>query len=387
MMGIPLRTALILSNIFIFTCAAVYAYYKLDTILATSKLPEWLRRQFALALVFFLMYMALMPFYPGVMPCFYLSEFFLAGYYHVMRSGGQVLLPVFLVLNIQRALELRNIPLAKQHVIIIGAIFICFVSSTVSMRVWIGNVRGNAFTWSFLFSLFISAMISVLYLSISYTKLAVKRKQFEKELEISKLNELKTRAELETLQAKINPHFLYNTLNSIAELSVSQGQKAREMTIALADLFRYSLNKRSETDITIEQEIEMVENYLLIEKIRFEDKLAVEIDIEPSLRLHSIPKFILQPIVENAIKHGVKDANIQRVIKIIISGDSRQLQIIVRDNGGPFHENINMGYGLKNLSDKMTWAYHGSHHIFYENAPFKQLVIAITNPLKYAAAV
>ena len=96
--------------------------------------------------------------------------------------------------------------------------------------------------------LLIAGLISAMYLNISYATAAHKRARMEKELEISKLGALKTKAELEALQAKINPHFLYNTLNSIAELSVHQGMKARvKMTIALAELFRYSLNKQNET--------------------------------------------------------------------------------------------------------------------------------------------
>lgn len=387
MMSVPLRTALTLSNIFVFTCAAVFLYYKLDSIKLSRRLPEWVQKQLALSLVFLCIYMTLMPFYPGVRPCYTVADFFGCVLLHFERSVVLVFLPGLIILNIRRWLEIRNVSLVNQHVTIIGAIFIMLTAINVFMRVYIGNVQGVALAWSFLFSMFISAMLSVLYLTLTHAKLAAKRKQFEKELQISRLNELKSKAELEALQAKINPHFLYNTLNSIAELSVSQGVKAREMTIALADLFRYSLNKRSESEVTIEEEIEMVENYLLIEKIRFEDKLAVEIIVAADVRQLIIPKFILQPIVENAIKHGIKDPDIKRVIRIIIGGDNQMLNVSVSDNGAPFPENIQMGYGLKNMTDKMAWLYPGRHTIFFENSPLKQVLISVTNPLKNAAVI
>lgn len=387
MMGIPFRTALTLANIFVFTCAGVYLYYWGESLFANKTWAPSVKKQIMLALILFCFYMALMPFYPGTQICYYVSDFFDAILQHFFRSAGFLFLPLAIILYIKRTIEIKNVPPVKQQVIIIASIFIFLISTHVAMRLLIGDIKGNALIWTFLFSLFISAMLSMIYLTITYTQLALKRKQFEKELEISRLNELKTKAELEALQAKINPHFLYNTLNSIAELSVSQGLKARNMTIALADLFRYSLNKRSEAEITIEQEIEMVENYLLIEKIRFEDKLDVVFDIDDSARLLLIPKFILQPLVENAIKHGTRDPDVKRAIQVTIRADAKTLDITIGDNGGPFPENIQMGYGLKNMSDKMTWLYPGNHTIYFENLPRKQVVISITNPLKNGAVI
>jgi two-component system, LytTR family, sensor kinase len=386
-MSDPVRTILILSNMLLFTCAGALLFYRLDTLFRSRGWPSDRKKFFGLSLLFFCFYMALMPFYPSTRAMYTASDFFVDEYEHILRSVVFVFLPVFIIRQIQRFLETRNVPLAKQQVIIICSIFLCLVSINVTMRLLIGVLLRYSLMWSFVFSLFMSAMISVFYLTIQHSQLAMRRRQFEKELEISRLNELRTRAELEALQAKINPHFLYNTLNSIAELSVSQGLKARKMTMALADLFRYSLNKQNETEITIEQEMEMVENYLLIEKIRFEDKLDVEIEIQKETRPLKIPQFILQPIVENAVKHGIRDPDLRRDIKIIVSGDTRKFKIIVRDNGEPFPENIQMGYGLKNISDKMAWYYPSSHSIFFENSPFKQVVISITNPLNNGRVV
>jgi LytS/YehU family sensor histidine kinase len=147
------------------------------------------------------------------------------------------------------------------------------------------------------------------------------------------------------------------------------------------------MNRRGEAGITIEEEVEMVQSYLLIEKIRFEEKLEVSFDIAEEAKRLIIPKFILQPIVENAIKYGEKDPDEKREIKVIITLDKNQLSIIVRDNGALFPENMQMGFGLKNVSDKMAWFYPGSHFVHFENSPLKQVVITITNPMTHAAAI
>ena len=128
----------------------------------------------------------------------------------------------------------------------------------------------------------------------------------EKELELSRLRELKTKAELDALHSKVNPHFLYNALNSIADLSITDGKKARKMTVALADLFRYSINYSNNNYSTVKEEVEMTEVYLQIEKIRFEDKLNYTVNVDDELGHYLVPRFILQPLVENAVKHGLK---------------------------------------------------------------------------------
>ena len=124
--------------------------------------------------------------------------------------------------------------------------------------------------------------------------------------------------------------------------------------------------------------MEMVQNYLMIEKIRFEDRLDVSIDIDQSIRRTDIPKFILQPLVENAVKHGLKEPNKKGVIKIAVKGGKKNINITVHDNGLPFPEDIQVGYGLKSVMDKLALFYPGRHSIFFENSPLKQVTISIT---------
>jgi two-component system LytT family sensor kinase len=381
-MKVSFHLMLEMFHIFVFVSLGIYCYYRSETLFERLRMSSFNRRRLALALIFFCFYMASMPLYPCYNSFDTPHLYLLSCAFHVIRSTFFVFTPVYSISYIQREVESRNMPLLKKHIIIISSIFICLVSTNIWMWLLQDEPSWQAtITWTFVLSLLISGVISAMYLNITYATLAQKRVRMAKELEISKLGELKTKAELEALQAKVNPHFLYNTLNSIAELSVHQGLKAREMTIALAELFRYSLNKQSEAEITVEEEMEMVQNYLMIEKIRFEDKLDVSIDMDQSIRGTDIPKFILQPLVENAVKHGLKEPGKKGVIRIAVKGNPGNVDITVRDNGLPFPDDIQVGYGLKSVMDKLALFYPGRYTIFFENTPFKQVTISLTNAL------
>jgi sensor histidine kinase YesM len=329
--------------------------------------------------------MALMSFYPCYNDFRTFGEYLVCGGLHLLRSAFFVFLPVFVIMYIERMLEGRNISFVKRHVAVSLLIFIFLTSTNIWMALLIpAEHRPATITYTFLISLLLSGIVTSVYLNISYANLAEKRLRFERALEISRLNEQKTKAELEALQAKVNPHFLYNTLNSIAELSLHQGARARQMTIALAELFRYSLNKKNETLIAVKDEVEMVENYLMIEKIRFEDKLEVSIEVDEEAKRLMVPKFILQPLVENAVKHGLRDITRKGVIRVVIKGSGGKIDLLIYDNGLPFPEDIQPGYGLKSVMDKLNMFCPGEHTIYFENKPAKQVTISMTNRLSYA---
>jgi sensor histidine kinase YesM len=124
--------------------------------------------------------------------------------------------------------------------------------------------------WSFYFG----SIVASINLIINYINRERVQKEKIFELEIVKLKGLRVKNKLEALQAKINPHFLYNTLNSIADLSITDGKKSRKMTLALSDLFRYNIDQSESLYCTVEEEVKMATTYLNIEKIRFENKLS-----------------------------------------------------------------------------------------------------------------
>src|SRR6185436_14531445 len=187
---------------------------------------------------------------------------------------------------------------------------------------------------------FNSVCTGLIYTAVNYVELDRKRKLNEKELEVTKLMALKTKAELDALHSKINPHFLYNALNSIADLAITDGKKARKMTIALADLFRYSINSSDHNYSTIKEEVEMTEVYLEIEKIRFEDQLNYSIHSDKDVSHYLVPRFLLQPVVENAVKHGLKATGKMTEINITVKNASDGLNITVADNGPSFPDEL-----------------------------------------------
>jgi two-component system, LytTR family, sensor kinase len=207
----------------------------------------------------------------------------------------------------------------------------------------------------------------------------ISRKISDQEYQLLNLEKLKTRAELDALQARINPHFLYNSLNSIASLVHEDPDKAEEMTLLLSKLFRYTTGRKTADYFdTIENELEMVETYLQVEKVRFGDRLRFAVEVtDESLKSLQVPKFILQPIVENAIKHGISKMAEQGNILVRIYEKDNWLHLCVHDNGPAFPETMGAGYGMRSIQDKLKLLYADSARLELVNEPTKSVNIAI----------
>ncbi len=159
------------------------------------------------------------------------------------------------------------------------------------------------------------------------------------QLELSELEfqkKLVAKAELKLLQSQINPHFLFNALNTIAATSRLNPNRARQLILALASYFRTNLSAQKEM-IDIQSEIEHVLSYIEIELARFEERLNVKIDCDPNLRWE-VPNFIIQPLVENGIKHGMKNEILH--LNVSVSVIDHQLRIEVTDDGGGIAESV-----------------------------------------------
>jgi two-component system LytT family sensor kinase len=146
-----------------------------------------------------------------------------------------------------------------------------------------------------------------------------------------------TKAELNLIQAKINPHFLFNAINTIIAVSRWNADKARDLLMHLSNYFRKNL-KRNENLSSIKEELDHVNSYLEIEKVRFQNHLKIFFDIDKSLLNVKIPTFTFQPIVENAIKHGVSKLMDIGEVKIKVFRNNGNVQIDVEDNGGAYVE-------------------------------------------------
>ncbi len=180
----------------------------------------------------------------------------------------------------------------------------------------------------------------------------------EKEIEKQRLMELKTRAELEALRAKINPHFLFNTLNSIASLIPVDPERAELMVQKLAALFRYTLEASSREYVTLSQELVVVRDYLNIEKIRLGDRLQFSIYCDPEMEDLPIPGLLLQPLVENSVKHGISTSMNGGVIKIDCFKESNHYILRVFNTGktDPFPTD-EQGFGLRAVGERLKKMY------------------------------
>lgn len=292
----------------------------------------------------------------------------------------------FLVYNafllVHRIPGLKKLSFIKYHLVIIVTIIVA------SMLVYTGiNYIENGYKFvnlkpSLLYSFYNACTAGLIYASVNYVELDRKRKLNEKELEVTRLMALKTKAELDALHSKVNPHFLYNALNSIADLSITDGRKARKMTIALADLFRYSINYSQNNYSTVQDEVNMTEVYLQIEKIRFEDQLNYAVDVQPLTTHYLLPRFILQPLVENAVKHGLKATGLMTEIRLSVKAENDKLEIMVADNGPAFPEHLVPGYGVKSVYDKMDLLFPGHYTIRFINEPRKMVLITMHKLIK-----
>lgn len=199
----------------------------------------------------------------------------------------------------------------------------------------------------------------------------------DQELQLLKLKELKTQADLMTLQARINPHFLYNALNSITSLIHDEPAKAEEMTIKLSQLFRYSINTQEANWATVKEELEMVNTYLDIERVRFGNRITFITNVDEQVINEMIPRFLLQPLVENALKHGLKNKSSDGVLKVQISGTKERIMVSVYDNGIPFPPDLLAGYGFQSTTDKLNLLYGNEWKMNYVNIPEKKIRIEI----------
>jgi Histidine kinase len=174
------------------------------------------------------------------------------------------------------------------------------------------------------------------------------------ELRQSELARALQSAELRLLKSQLNPHFLFNSLNSIRTLIVCDPARARDAVTRLATLLRYTLNASQEELVTLGQELEIINDYLTLESMRFEDRLRVDIDVPAALRGIRIPVMLLQTVVENAIKHGIAELPSGGILQVRAALDKDTLAITVtnpmptrrlRAPGG--------GVGLRNSAERL----------------------------------
>ena len=202
----------------------------------------------------------------------------------------------------------------------------------------------------------------------------------EKHLKEAQLQNQIRKAQLNALKSQINPHFLFNSLNSIASLTLTNPEKAHSMIISLSDFMRYSLRKQQDDMVPLEVELKNIGLYLQIEKIRFGNNLTYRFDVEEICNHHLIPNLILQPIFENAIKYGIYESS--EPVEIVLEAKKLpgQMEIKVINDFDPLAgPKQGEGVGLTNTRDRLSLLY-GSMTLLQTEHKKKQFQIKMIIP-------
>lgn len=180
------------------------------------------------------------------------------------------------------------------------------------------------------------------------------------------------RAQLESLKMQLHPHFLFNTLHTIAGLVRSnEKSSAVNMISGLSELLRHALESADEQEVTLRNEVKIIELYLEIQQVRFSDRLTVRVDVAPETMDALVPNLILQPLVENAIRHGISHQNSPGLLEIEARRQNGDLQIMVSDNGPglrpDWEAQATKGIGVVNTNERLKHLYGKNHRFELRN--------------------
>ena len=194
------------------------------------------------------------------------------------------------------------------------------------------------------------------------------------------------RAQLQVLKMQLQPHFLFNTLNAISALVHRDADLADRMIARLGDLLRLTLENVGQQEVCLQQELEFVELYVEIEKARLGPRLGIAFDIDPDARDANVPNLILQPLVENAVRHAVAPFARPGRIEIAARRHDGRLRLEVRDDGpGLPRDKFHEGVGLSNTRARLTHLYGPAHRFEMTAGPGGGLAVILTLPYRPAA--
>jgi LytS/YehU family sensor histidine kinase len=209
-------------------------------------------------------------------------------------------------------------------------------------------------------------------------------------VELAQLNAKLAQAQLSALRRQIEPHFLFNALNSIAGLiRENKSNEAITMLVGLSDFMRRTLSESNRQEVPLSEELYFVKQYLATQKVRFAERLQLSIDVPMELQDAAIPNLILQPLVENAIKHGIAKRKEGGSVRIAATSQDNQLHISVSNDGPsltPGWETASAGVGVTNVRARLTALYGDAASFVMNTRSLDGVEVAITVPLRTATS-
>ncbi len=244
--------------------------------------------------------------------------------------------------------------------------------------------------WALFLGLCLSPLLFVdllMYWGVLWVGYAVDyyRRFKEEEIHASGLETQLAQAQLQALKMQLHPHFLFNTLNAVSTLvRTNKNEAATDMIAGLSDLLRLTLESSDAQEVTLKEELDFLERYLEIEQIRFGDRLRVQMDIEPGTLHARVPNLLLQPLVENAIRHGIAPRAEAGLIEIRAAREDDILRLHVRDDGPglPEGDRVHNGVGLSNTMARLERLYGSAQRVTFANADDGGALITLELPFQ-----
>lgn len=257
----------------------------------------------------------------------------------------------------------------------------------VEIAGYVARLPGQSFQLLFWTRLTQNIVFYVLLLGVAHTTLYYRRYR-ERELAAQRLAAGLAVARLQALKMQLQPHFLFNTLHAISALIPAEAQPARRMVARLGDLLRNTLDHEETQEVALRDELAFLEPYLEIEQARLEDRLTVAVDIDPGLLDARVPHLMLQPLVENAIRHGIAPRIEPGTVRISATrgAGGTVLELEVRDDGPGIHSDhgavARKGVGLSNIRSRLEQLYGDEHRFELCTHAEGGAVVRIVLPLR-----
>lgn len=206
------------------------------------------------------------------------------------------------------------------------------------------------------------------------------RKFHQRERATLDLERRLTEARLQALRMQLNPHFLFNAMHSVSALMHKDVEAADSMLARLSELLRLTLNTDGAQTIPLSEELAILQRYLDIERIRFGDRLTIELDIAPAAQSCRVPALILQPVVENSLRHGIAPYARPGTVRVAAKRENDQLILTVEDNGGGLTRPMKEGIGLSNSRARLAELYGEQQSLTIEARPEGGLRVVLSLP-------
>jgi sensor histidine kinase YesM len=278
------------------------------------------------------------------------------------------------VFFVEKKLHFSALSEVLKQTLIVAHLFVVLFLALMWYSMFLGvDEEYGRYVYPLMFALGITTVRIFLVSFSAINKAEIK----QKDNELARLAEKNKQAELQSLRAKINPHFLYNSLNSIASLASTDARKTEQMALALSDFFKYSINRGQKQMNSLSEELGAIRTYLEIEEVRFGDRLNFEIDCPEEFLSVQIPQLLIQPLVENAIKHGLSQITENGEIGITVFKENSFLKIQISDNGPAFPDGPLSGFGIRNTQERISLIYGEKASVNWQNGEKKFVEIRL----------